>query len=115
MGGNLIEIETDKDHVHLLAELTPNKSLSEQINVLKGVTSRLIRRDYGDVLKQQLWGGALWSASYYIASAGGVTIDTLKQYVESQKTDDHKRKYEKTGKYRNAHRRKHRRANSSTT
>lgn len=93
MGGQVTEIETDNDHVHILAELSPQRALSDQMNVLKGVTSRILRRDHGDELKKMLWGSSLWSESYYIATAGGVTIETLKKYVESQQTEEHHAKY----------------------
>lgn len=95
MDGEILEMETDKDHIHILADLCPTRSVTEQINVLKGVTSRTLRRDYGDLLKQQLWKDSLWSPSYYVATAGGVTIETLKKYVESQETEEHFRKYGK--------------------
>lgn len=85
MKGEVKEIETDRDHVHILASLSPREAVTKQINVLKGVTARILRRDYGEELSQQLWGDSLWSESYYIATAGGVTIETLEKYVRSQK------------------------------
>lgn len=100
MGGSVREAETDEDHIHLLLEIPPSKSVSEVVNVMKGVTARLIRRDYSEEVKKLLWGGSLWSASYYAATAGGVTVDKFREYVLSQPTEEHKRKYEKTGKYR---------------
>lgn len=102
MGGSVSEIETDRDHVHILACLSPARAVTDQINVLKGVTARMLRRDYWDEISPMLWGKSLWSESYYIATAGGVTVETLKKYVESQPTDAHKRKYVHSGKYKKA-------------
>lgn len=104
--GAVREIETDMDHVHILAELSPKYPVTGLINSLKGVTSRILRRDHWDEISKDLWGDSLWSESYYVATAGGVTIDTIRQYVQSQKTDAHKRKYVKSGKPRKACRKK---------
>ncbi len=52
-------------------------------------------------VKQYLFGDtSLWSPSYFIATTGGVTLEKIKEYVESQRTEYHKRKYEKTGRYK---------------
>ena len=82
--GEVISIETAIDHVHILASLSPKYAIANEIAMLKSVTSRILRRDYGDYLKQFLWKGSFWSQSYFIASSGGVTLDVLKQYVENQ-------------------------------
>ena len=44
----------------------------------------------------------LWSSSYFVATTGSVSMDTVKSYIESQRTDEHKRKYEKRSKYWNS-------------
>lgn len=94
-GGSLVSIEADLDHVHFLAELPPMTCLSTFMRGLKGTSSRIIRRDHMPELQKYYKGEnfSFWSDSFYIASAGGVTIDIIKKYVESQKTDAHKRKY----------------------
>ena len=101
--GHVTSIETDQDHVHILleytpvdhvhilTELSPKYSVMEIMASLKGVTSRIIRRDFHDMIKDQLWGDSFWSDSYYAATTGGVTLDVIKRYVESQGKP--KRKY----------------------
>ena len=80
MEGSVSEIETDRDYIHILAELSPKKPLTEQVRVIKTVTARFVRKNFADTL----WGDSFWSDSYFIASAGGVTIDILKEYIEKQ-------------------------------
>ena len=48
------------------------------MNSLKGVSSRMIRK--------KLWGGALWSPSYFAGSCGGAPIEIIRQYIEQQQT-----------------------------
>lgn len=90
-GGRLIEANADVDHIHMLFELPPSCNLSKMVGVVKGVLSRHVRKTYAERLQPYLWGDSFWSDSYFIASAGGVTIDVLKQYVENQGKP--KRKY----------------------
>ena len=91
--GEVIEIETDLDHVHILAAFGPEYSIRTVMNSLKGVTARIIRRDHWDDVSKQLWGDSFWSDSYYVCTCGGVTVETIRKYVENQGKP--KRKYAK--------------------
>lgn len=82
--GKIIEMETDEDHIHILMDMGPKYSIKEIVNSLKGVSSRLLRRDHKEELGKELYGTSLWSESYFIATTGGTTIETLKNYVRSQ-------------------------------
>lgn len=86
--GCVLAIEVMEDYVHILAELSPKYAIASEIAMLKGVTARILRRDYKEYITPYLWKGKFWSGSYFIASSGGVTLDVLKQYVENQKQKD---------------------------
>jgi putative transposase len=79
----IIEQETDMDHIHILFASKPSVMLSKFINSLKSVTSRMIRKEFLEV-KKVLWKDKFWSPSYFIASVGQVTLDDVKKYVENQ-------------------------------
>ena len=101
-GGRLISAETDGDHMHILAELPPQACVSSVIRNLKGQLSREVHLHpvYGPYVKRFLYGDApLWSSSYFVATAGSVSLETVKNYIESQRTDEHKRKYDKRSRY----------------
>lgn len=80
----LVEFEGEHDHVHLLVNYPPKVSVSKLVNSLKGVSSRMARRDFPKQLKKKLWGGALWSPSYFAGSCGGAPLEIIKQYIQSQ-------------------------------
>ena len=84
-GYKIITINGDLDHIHLLIECTPQHYIPDIIKALKGVSARLLMKEYGDELKKKLWGGHLWNPSYFIATTGNVSIDILKEYVETQR------------------------------
>jgi len=82
---NLLEMDGEADHVHLLVEYPPKLAVSVLVNNLKSVSSRMLRI-LNTHLPRQSKSSALWSRSYFACSAGGATIETLRQYVQSQAT-----------------------------
>ena len=84
----LVEFDGEDDHVHLLVNYPPKVSISKLVNSLKGVSSRMIRQKNYPSIKQKLWGGALWSPSYFAGSCGGAPITIIRQYIEQQNTPD---------------------------
>jgi putative transposase len=83
-----VEFDGEDDHVHLLVNYPPKVSISAMVNSLKGVSSRMIRRKNYPTIQKKLWGGALWSPSYFAGSCGGASIAILRQYIEQQRTPD---------------------------
>lgn len=84
----LVEFDGENDHVHLLVNYPPKVSISKLVNNLKGVSSRMIRRKNYPSIREKLWGGALWSPSYFAGSCGGAPISIIRQYIEQQNTPD---------------------------
>lgn len=83
----IIEMDGEPDHVHLLVAYPPKLAVSVMVNNLKSVSSRLLRQQ-NTHLRMQSKTGLLWSRSYFACSAGGATIETLKAYVLSQNTPE---------------------------
>ena len=80
---NVVSIEPDKDHFHMLFKCKPTLEIPKYINTIKSITSREIQRNYPEI-KTQLWKGVFWSPSYFLATSGQVTLDVLKSYVDNQ-------------------------------
>lgn len=81
----LVEMNGEDNHVHLLIEYPPKVSVSNLVNSLKGVSSRLLRKQRPDIEKRY-WKNVLWSPSYFAASCGGAPLSIIQQYVEHQQT-----------------------------
>lgn len=81
----LVEFEGEDDHVDLLVEYPPKVAVSHLVNSLKGVSSRLVRKLNDPKIKTKLWGGSLWSPSYFAGSCGGASIDQIRQFIEQQR------------------------------
>ena len=81
----IIEINTDLDHIHLLIDCKPQHYIPNIIKALKGVSARLLMLEYGDELKKKLWGGHLWNPSYFIATVSENTEEQIRNYIKNQK------------------------------
>ena len=82
-GCRLVKASIQKDHVHLLVEPLPHTTPSKLVNSLKGVSARLLRKEFPQ-LERYYWKGGLWSPSYFIASCGGAPLEIVREYIEKQ-------------------------------
>ena len=64
----LVSFNAEEDHCHLLVDMYPDVAPSRLVNTLKTVSSRLIRRDYKEHLKQFYYNKpVLWTGAYCVA------------------------------------------------
>lgn len=82
---NVVEINSNEDHIHILFEAPPQVCLSTLVNNIKTVTSRRIRKEFPDELAPYYWKPYFWSESYFIGSVSERTADIVKQYIQNQK------------------------------
>jgi len=82
----LITFNGDSDNVHLLVNYPTHIQPSKLVNSLKGVSSRLLKKQFSSIIKHYYKRKTLWAPSYFAASCGGAPISILKQYIENQKT-----------------------------
>ncbi len=80
----LIEFNGETDHVHALFQYHPDLQLSTLISNIKSVTSRKLRQEFAEHLSRFYTKDVFWNGSYFVASCGGVTITTLRRYIEGQ-------------------------------
>ncbi|MDO4647035.1 MAG: IS200/IS605 family transposase [Eubacteriales bacterium] len=105
--GELLACETDVDHIHILAALPPDIAPAAAVRGWKTALSVSLHKneELMPFVRKYLYGEKtpLWSASYFVATTGGVTMETIREYVNSQQSEEHqKRRYEKTGRYKGA-------------
>lgn len=81
----LVEMDGEDDHVHLLVNYPPQIAIPNLVNSLKGVSSRLIKPKFPG-LASRCYKGRLWSPSYFAGSCGGAPITVIRKYIENQRT-----------------------------
>ena len=79
----LEEWNHDADHVHILFKGQPNTEISKFINAYKSASSRLIKKEH-PAIRNSLWKEMFWSQSYCLLTTGGVTVEIIKQYIQTQ-------------------------------
>ncbi len=84
----LSEFNGEDNHVHLLVHFPPKVALSKLVNSLKGVSSRLLRKEFEDIRVAYWKGVRLWSGSYFAGSVGGAPLEVLREYIEQQARPD---------------------------
>lgn len=84
IGITIAEMECMPDHIHLLADCSPQCFIPDMIKVLKGNSARAIFIAHPE-LKKQLWGGHLWNPSYFVATVSDNTRQHVQEYIASQK------------------------------
>jgi len=82
LGGSVLALEIQADHVHLFVEMPPKWAPAQIAYRIKGYTSHVLRREFPR-LKSRL--PSLWSRSYYVGTAGEVSAETIRRYIEAQK------------------------------
>lgn len=81
-GWTVIEFAIQPDHVHLFVRAFPSTPASDIVKECKGLTSHELRKKYPNPLKRL---PSMWTRSYFAATAGNVSQETIKKYIEAQK------------------------------
>ena len=81
----ILEIEVDKDHIHMMIESEPKLSPLMIVRVLKQQSTQIIYGRHRNELKKQFWKeNTFWTDGYFCSSIGEVSSETLKRYIENQ-------------------------------
>jgi len=80
-GWPMISKEIQPDHVHLFVSIPPALAVADAVKILKGTTARKLFQRF-PWLKNRLLDGHLWSPSYYVGTAGNVSAETIRRYIE---------------------------------
>lgn len=80
-GWEVVALEVMPDHVHLFVRTWPTTSAAEVVKQVKGITSHELSRKYPHLLKLP----SLWTRSYFASTAGNVSQEAIRQYIDSQR------------------------------
>jgi putative transposase len=74
------------DHVHLFVSAPPKYAPAQVVRLFKGVTSGKLKQAF-EYLRRQYWGknATLWAESYYVGTAGHVSAETIRKYIEENR------------------------------
>ncbi|ASK63233.1 IS200/IS605 family transposase [Virgibacillus phasianinus] len=81
---DIIEFNSEEDHLHILFDAPPQINLANSINSFKTVSSRYIRKEFADFLSSYYWKPYFWNRSYLILTTGGAPLEMIKKYIQDQ-------------------------------
>ena len=83
----IIELNVQRDHVHLLVMIPPKISISEYVGVIKGRTAIRILNKYKKLKRKPYWGNHFWARGYCVDTVG-LDSDMIRKYVKYQETQE---------------------------
>lgn len=77
---NILAFEIMPDHIHLFVSAYPTIPIHKIVKEFKGVSSHVLRKKFRHLLKLP----SLWTHSYFASTAGKVSNETIRRYIEAQ-------------------------------
>lgn len=77
------ELSMPDNHVHLLIQIRPKESISEVVQILKGGSSLIIRKEFPE-LEEFFWGDSFWADVYFAETVGQIDEAIVKKYIKEQ-------------------------------
>ena len=85
----VIELNVQEDHIHLLVSVPPKISISYLMGVLKGKIAIKIFKSYPRLKKKPYWGNHFWARGYFVSTVG-LDEEMIKKYVKYQEKEEKK-------------------------
>jgi len=83
----IISGAVSSDHIHIYVSIPPSLSVSKLVQFLKGATSRKLQLEFEE-LRKRYWGQHIWARGYFVATAGNVTDEMIREYIRQQGKED---------------------------
>ena len=91
LGCEVIELNVQPDHVHLLVRVPPKVSISKLVGTIKGRTAIRVFKKYPHLKQRPYWGNHFWARGYCVDTVG-LNPEMIQKYVKYQEKQE--RKYE---------------------
>ena len=85
----VIELNVQIDHIHIVCSIPPKVSVSELLGTLKGKLAIKIFKSYPKLKQKPYWGNHFWSRGYFVNTVG-IDEDMIRRYVKYQEGEDKK-------------------------
>ena len=84
---DVLQINHDLDHIHLLVSIPPKFSVGSVVRTIKANTARMLKIKF-EFLRKVYWGDfGIWSEGYFVSTVG-VNEDSIRKYIEKQGVED---------------------------
>jgi len=87
LGAEIVELNVQEDHVHLLALAPPKVSISEFMGTLKGRTAIRVFNKFRHLKHRPYWGNHFWARGYCVDTVG-LDAEKIRKYVKYQEDQE---------------------------
>jgi putative transposase len=86
-GCEILKLNIQPDHIHMVIIIPPKYSVSSVVGKMKGMTSSKLRKKF-DWLNKRYWReNVVWSPGYFVSTIG-IKEEKILKYVEYQERQD---------------------------
>lgn len=86
-GCEVIELNIQEDHVHLIIMVPPKVSISELLGTLKGRTAIRVFKKFPHLKNKPYWGNHFWAPGYCVDTIG-LDAQMVRKYVKFQEHNE---------------------------
>ena len=83
----IVEVNTDEDHMHVLVSIPPKMSVSQVVNLIKSNTGRAMRYKFPFLDEIYRKTPGIWSTGYFVSTIG-IDQKVVQRYIEYQGRED---------------------------
>ena len=87
--GEVLELNVQEDHIHLVVSVPPKVSISEFMGILKGKLAIKLFKSYPGLKQKPYWGNHFWARGYFVSTVG-IDEETIRKYVKYQEEEERK-------------------------
>lgn len=79
----IVELNIQEDHVHLLVMIPPKLSVSAYVGIIKGRSAIKIFKQFPKLKQKLYWGNHFWARGYCVDTIG-LDLDMIRKYIKYQ-------------------------------
>ena len=82
-GCEVVELNVQRDHVHLITMVPPKVAISALMGRVKGQTAIKLFKQFRHLRQKPYWGNHLWAKGYCVDTVG-LDAEMIRKYVQHQ-------------------------------
>ena len=84
---DIVEINHDIDHIHILVSIPPKLAVGKVIGIIKANTARMLKTKFPYIQKIYWGNDGIWSDGYFVSTVG-INEEVVRKYIENQGKED---------------------------
>ena len=85
----VLELNVQEDHVHLVVSVPPKISISKLMGTLKRKIAIKLFKSYPQLKEKPYWGNHFWARGYFVSTVG-IDEEKIRKYVKYQEDEERK-------------------------